>query len=172
MVTIVRTEEAAVASLAPATVRPHVVNRIVGTILTAERMPYGVLHVKTDEGAALAMRIDGRIAPPELRPFLSAGQRIVIAIDAAEVRLHPGPAYHAEGSNEWPARVVLVEPDRSAVTVKIRGQQITLKSLDADMRQVWDSTNVRIAPAAVRIVLLGSCARLRRRMLTECLITE
>jgi len=159
-------------TLARSDARGHVINRITGTILATEEDR--LLHVLTDEGGSLALHVVECVVASELRPFFSAGRRVLITVDAVDVKLilhRPYSGLHI--ANEWPARIVLIGPDRTVITVKIRGQQITLNSLypklwDARRLAVWDSVVVSIAPEAIHVNPLGTCVRLRRRMLTEC----
>lgn len=152
--------------------RPRVVNRIMGTILAVETGADRVLHIRTDEGGSLDLRCDRRMFEPLPADFLAAGQRVLFAVDADRVTLLPRCLRPLLCGNEWLGRVVLVEHERALVTVKILGQQVTLKSMNAGSALprgwcAWDQTIVSIAPDAIRIMPIGSCARLRRRLLTE-----
>lgn len=152
--------------------RPRVVNRIMGTIVAVETAADRVLHVRTDEGGSLDLRCDRRMLDPLPADFLAVGQRVLIAVDADRVHLAPRCSQTLLCGNEWLGRVVLVEHQRSLVTVKIRGQQITLRSSNLGSSSprgwcAWDQTIVSIAPDALRIMPIGSCVRLRRRLLTE-----
>ena len=170
MVTTVHHEETV--TLARSDARAQVVNRIVGTILAVEGDR--LLHVLTDEGGSVALHVVECVVASELRPFLSAGRRVLITVDAADVKLIPHRSNGGQHiGNEWPARIVLIGSGRTVITVKIRGQQITLNSLypklwDARRLAVWDSVVVSIAPEAIHVNPLGTCARLHRRMLMEC----
>lgn len=152
--------------------RPRIVNRIMGTILAVKAGVHGLVQIKTDEGGALELQLDERMFDPLPSDFIAVGQRVLIAIDADRVNLVPRCSRPVLADNEWLGRVVLVEHDLSLVTVKIRGQQVTLKStnIGPSLQRgwcAWDQTIVSIAPDAVRIMPIGSCARLRRRLLTE-----
>jgi len=170
MVTIAHHEEAV--TLVRSDTRGHVINRIAGIILATDGDR--LLHVFTDEGGSLPLHVSDCILASELRPFLSPGRRVLITVDAVDVKLIP---HHSDGGrhigNEWLGRVVLIGSDRTVITVKLRGQQVTLKSLypklwDARRFAVWDSVLVSIAPEAIHVNPLGTCVRLHRRMLTEC----
>ena len=149
MITIAQHEEV---TWARSGTRGHVVNRIVGTILAAEGDQ--LLHVFTDEGGSLALHVAESVVTSELRSFLTAGRRVLITVDAADVNLIP---QRSDGGrhigNEWPARVVLIG--------------LYPKLWDARRLAVWDSVLVSIAPEAFHVNPLGTCARLHRRMLTE-----
>lgn len=152
---------------------PHVVNRIMGTILAVKSAPHHALLVRVDDGGQFDVSIDHGVCMPVLQPFLATGNRVFFAIQAADVKLYPPLPRNVRGCNEWPARVVLVEDrqDRTVVTVKIIGQQITLKSVDVPSWltrpvRVWDALTMRIAPEAMRVIPLGTAARLRQRCLT------
>ncbi|BCA57109.1 hypothetical protein W02_42490 [Nitrospira sp. KM1] len=172
MVTMIKVEKPPATLPLTTSVGPKTVNRIAGTILATGTPPHEVLHVRTDEGASLDLRIDRGTSAPALRRFFAVGQRVMVAVDAAEVKLHVPYPQTENRCNEWSARVVLVERERSSVTVKILGQQVTLKSTSIDPSairplRVWDSTKISIAPEAVHVTPLGTCSRLRRRLLTE-----
>lgn len=148
----------------------RVLNRITGTILRVGANAQRTLHVRTDEGGVLDLEVEESLCPPELRRFFAAGGRVLLAVDAMDVKLATFRPPAPGACNEWVGRVVLVERERDIVTVKIRGQQITLKSLGADigqgrMLQVWDRVALSVAPDALCVMPLGTCARLRRRLL-------
>jgi len=152
--------------------RPRIVNRIMGTILAVRTGVHRLVHIKTDEGGAMDLQLDERMFDPLPSDFIAVGQRVLIAVDADRVNLMPRCSRTLMSDNEWLGRVVLVEHDPSLVTVKIRGQQVTLKSANAGPSLssgwcAWDQVIVSIAPNAVRIMPIGSCTRLRRRLLTE-----
>lgn len=152
--------------------RPRLVNRIMGTILAVKTDVQRLVQIKTDEGGALNLQLDERMFDPLPSDFIAVGQRVLIAVDADRVNLVPRYSRSVLSDNEWLGRVVLVEHDQSVVTVKIRGQQVTLKSTNVGPSllrgwSAWDEAIVSIAPDTVRIMPIGSCARLRRRLLTE-----
>jgi len=172
MMTITSPAQVVVAKPSPHLCRPRVVNRIMGTILGVETVAERLLHIRTDEGGSLDLRCEGRMFEPLSVDFLDVGQRVLIAVDADKVNLAPRCSQTLLCGNEWFGRVVLVEHERSLVTVKIRGQQITLRSSNVGSSSTrgwcaWDQTVISIAPNAVRIMPIGSGARLRRRLLTE-----
>lgn len=155
----------------------RVINRIMGTILAVAVQSQQTLYVRTDDGGVLDLEIDDTVCAPEVQRFFEAGHRVLLAIDAADVKVTILPSAVPTGCNEWVGRVVLVERERGLVTVKIRGQQLTLKSLDAESGEgrpvrVWDSVTLSIAPDAMRVVPLGVCARLQRRLLVSCVVDE
>lgn len=152
--------------------RPRTVNRIMGIILAVKTGTPRLIQIRTDEGGALDLQLDERMFNPLPSNFIAVGQRVLIAIDADRVNLAPRCSRPIRADNEWPGRVVLVEHDLSLVTVKIRGQQVTLKSTNVGPSLergwcAWDQMVVSIASDAIRIMPMGSCARLRRRLLTE-----
>ncbi|SPP62955.1 hypothetical protein [Nitrospira lenta] len=155
----------------------RVINRIMGTILAVAVQSQQTLYVRTDDGGVLDLEIDDTVCAPEVQRFFEAGHRVLLAIDAADVKVRVLPSAVSAGCNEWVGRVVLVERDRGLVTVKIRGQQVTLKSLSMDIGQgralqVWDCVTLSIAPGAMRVVPLGTCARLQRRLLVSRVADE
>jgi hypothetical protein len=121
-------------------------------------------------GAQLKMEwIGGSMA---LRPPLGPGQRIVMAVSSVNVTISAPLPCHLYGRNEWAGRVVLANAvdGESCVTVKILGQPVTFMSTNVSASmdrpaRVWDHVSLRIDPVAVRIVALGTCARLRKRLL-------
>jgi len=143
-----------------------------GTILAVRTGVHRLVEIKTDEGGALDLQLDDRTFDTLPSDFIAVGQRVLIAIDADRIHLLPRCSRPLQFDNEWLGRVVLVEHDLSLVTVKIRGQQVTLKSANVGPSTergwcAWDQAIVSIAPDAVRILPIGSSARLRRRLLTE-----
>lgn len=149
----------------------RVLNRIAGTILDVGVTPMTILHVHTDEGGKVNLEINGEECARQLRSFFMPGHRILVRVDAADVKLTLPRSLR--GHNEWVARVVSVEHERDIVTVKIRGQQVTLKSFSTDIGlgrrlRVWDLVTLSIDPDVLRIVPLGTGVRLQRRLLTVC----
>jgi hypothetical protein len=172
MVTMTR-PTADVASASCAQNAALLINRLIGTIVGEVRTPHWVLQVNTDDGGLFHMRIASCSCRPVLQPFLSQGYRVLLSVEAGDVCLSPPMPRTVLGLNEWPARVVLVDygPHRNIVTVKFLGQSITLKSvhvaswLDRPLR-AWDALTVRISPEVIRVVPLGTAARLKRRLFT------
>ena len=151
-------------------IRPQVMNRITATILSVGSQGDRPVFMHTDDGAQLKMEgIGGSMA---LRPPLGPGQRVVMIVSSVDVTISVPRPRHLYGCNEWAGRVVLTNAvdGEPCATVKILGQPVTFTStnvsewMDRPVR-VWDHVSLRIDPAAVRIVPVGTCARLRMRLL-------
>ena len=151
---------------------PTVLNRIMATILSPGTLSDRSLYVHTGEGAIL--EIEGSVEVMPLRRFLVPGHRVLIVISSADVEISGPRSRRRYLQNVWAGRVVLSENrDRMAVvTVKILGQPMTFTStqvvpwMDRSV-QAWDPVSVSIAPSAVRLMPLGTCARLRMPLFTN-----
>ncbi|HXX73990.1 MAG TPA: hypothetical protein VEI50_02570 [Nitrospiraceae bacterium] len=175
MATIVKAPEAEFSISSQRGTPPRIFNRIVGTILAVDMTSHRTLHVVSDEGGFLELEMDRCACTCDFQRFLVPGHRVLVAFAASHVKLGPHQPKNPMNCNQWPGRVVLVDhrETRTIVIVKIRGQQITLKSLDGEEGfgrplQVWDLVSVSIPPERLRLVPLGTGARLQRRLLIGC----
>src|SRR5262245_30010157 len=93
----------------------RVLNRVAGTILDVRETTKRILYVHTDEGGNLNLEIEEDVCASELQWNFRPGHRVLMQIDAGDVRLAL-PCQKSE-CNQWEARVVSVERERSTVTV-------------------------------------------------------
>jgi hypothetical protein len=110
-------------------------------------------------------RTDFRVKWPSQQGEVSdvkIGQWVIAAIPAEAVRFEAGEFRQGKSRwNRWIGRIVLVEPERTAllITAKLHGERWTLKSTGTVVGlsrrpQVWDTVNIVVDPAQVRIAVL------------------
>lgn len=109
-------------------------------------------------------RTDLRVKWPSDQGAVSGvkiGQWVIAMVPAESVRCEAGEFRQGKSRwNRWIGRIVFVEPVRTAplITVKLLGESWTLKSTGPVMGlsrrpQVWDTVNIVIDPAQVRIAV-------------------
>jgi hypothetical protein len=117
-------------------------------------------------------RTDFRVKWPSHQGEVSGvkiGQWVIAAIPAEGVRFEAGEFRQGKSRwNRWIGRIVFVEPERIAplITAKLHGESWTLKSTGpivglSRRPQVWDTVNIVVDPAQVRIAVRNRTIRAR-----------
>jgi hypothetical protein len=134
-------------------------NAFAGTIVSFQ-IPNGGEGVRCRILTDCGVMLSGILSVPRSgQPEASAGQRILAMVSAHDVVLvAPGCRPVNEQWNQWPGRIVLVEPGQGmpVITVKIIGQRRTLKSMPPVLGRdrpprTWDSVIIATDPGKVYV---------------------
>jgi hypothetical protein len=125
-----------------------------------------IYHGLTRTGIRMRVgeRTDLRVKWPSQQGAVSdikIGEWVIATIPAEAVRLEAGEFRQGKSRwNRWIGRIVFVKPERTApmITVKLHGESWTLKSTGpvvglSRRPQVWDTVNIVVDPAQVRIAV-------------------
>lgn len=132
-------------------------NRVAGLV---ESIHQGLtrtgIHLRIGQHASIRLRLPSDIdSPCDIR----IGQQVVAQVAADAVLLGvPGRWPGKDRWNRWAGRIVLVEPGTASprITVKVQGEQWTLKSLGPVLGsdrppRTWDQVNIVVDPSRVEL---------------------